>query len=301
MSTQSVLYDAPGPKARVRNWLYSVLFVLVLLLVAWFVYNGFDEKGQWAGALWKPFVDGSTWTQFLLPGLVNTLKAAALSIVIALPIGALLGIGRLSEHRWVRIPAGAVVEFFRAIPVLLLMVFAASFYAYYTGIEADTRPLFAAVTGLVLYNGSVMAEVFRAGILALPKGQTEASSALGLRKTQTMTNILLPQAVTLMLPALVSQLVVVLKDTALAGQLTIGYDELIRGSGPITGNFNNTIPTLIVIAIIFIVLNLLLTQLASYLERKLSRRKKAPRGAKPLEGPPAAVMAATDFNTGRAL
>jgi len=299
MSTQSVLYDAPGPKARARNRLYTVLFVLVLLLVGYFVYKGFDEKGQWAGALWKPFIDGSTWTQFVLPGLLNTLKAAALAIVIALPIGALLGIGRMSEHKWIRIPAGAVVEFFRAIPVLLLMVFAASFYAYYTGLESDTRPLFAAVTGLVLYNGSVLAEVFRAGILALPKGQTEAASALGLRKTQTMTNVLLPQAVTLMLPALVSQLVVILKDTALAGQLTIGYDELIRGTGPITGNFNNTIPTLIVVAIIFIVLNLLLTRFASYLERKLAGRKKAPRGAKPLEEAPASIVAETDMATGR--
>ncbi|NBH07781.1 amino acid ABC transporter permease [Amycolatopsis sp. SID8362] len=298
MSTQSVLYDAPGPKAKARNWIYTVLFLLVLALVAWFVYTGFDEKGQWAGALWKPFIEGSTWTQFLLPGLLKTLEAAALSIVIALPIGALLGIGRLSQHKWVRIPVGAVVEFFRAIPVLLLMVFGAALYAYYTPIEADTRPLFAAVTGLVLYNGSVMAEVFRAGILSLPKGQTEAASALGLRKTQTMINVLLPQAITLMLPALVSQLVVILKDTALAGQLTIGYDELIRGSGPITGNFNNTIPTLIVIAIIFITLNLLLSWFASWLERKLSRRKKAPRGAKPLEGPPAAVTATTDYATG---
>src|SRR5205823_3349610 len=251
-------------------------------------------------ALWEPFVTGSTWTQFLLPGLINTLKAAALSIVIALPIGALLGIGRLSEHKWVRIPASAIVEFFRAIPVLLLMVFAASFYAYYTGLEAETRPLFAAVTGLVLYNGSVLAEVFRAGILALPKGQTEASYALGLRKTQTMVNILLPQAVTLMLPALVSQLVVTLKDTALAGQLTINYDELIRSSGPITGNFNNAIPTYIVLAIVYIILNLILTSFASYLERKLSRRKKAPRGVKPLEEAPS-LIETTDMATGRAV
>jgi glutamate transport system permease protein len=303
MSAQNVLYDAPGPKAKARNMLLTVLFALVLLLAAYFIYTGFDKKGQWAGALWKPFAEGSTWTQFLLPGLLNTLKAAALSIVIALPIGALLGIGRLSEHKWVRIPAGAIVEFFRAIPVLLLMVFAASLYAYYTDIQSDVRPLFAAVTGLVLYNGSVLAEVFRAGISSLPRGQAEASSALGLRKTQTMVNVLLPQAVTLMLPALVSQLVVILKDTALAGQLTIGYDELIRGSGPITGNFGNTIPTLIVVAIIYIVLNLLLTTLASYLERKLSRRKKAPRGAKPLGGAPdpIAVAAGSDAVTGRAV
>ncbi|RSM78358.1 amino acid ABC transporter permease [Amycolatopsis sp. WAC 01375] len=301
MSTQTVLYDIPGPKARARNWLYSVLFVLVLALVLYYIYVGFDEKNQWAGALWEPFVKGSTWTEFILPGLLNTLKAAALSIVIALPIGALLGIGRLSEHKWIRVPVGAVVEFFRAIPVLLLMVFAAAFYAFYTDIDAEIRPLFAAVTGLVLYNGSVMAEVFRAGILSLPKGQGEAASALGMRKTQIMMTVLLPQAVTLMLPALVSQLVVILKDTALAGQLTIGFNELIRSTGPLTGLYGNTIPTLIIVAIIFIVLNLVLSWFASWLENKLARRKKAPKGAKPVHDAPASVVDATDFNTGRSL
>ncbi|MGW4132432.1 amino acid ABC transporter permease [Amycolatopsis japonica] len=300
-STQTVLYDIPGPKARARNWLYSALFVLVLALVIYLVYTGFDEKGQWAGALWKPFIDGATWTQFLLPGLLNTLKAAGLSIVIALPIGALLGIGRMSDHKWIRLPVGWIVEFFRAIPVLLLMVFAAAFYAFYTDIDSEIRPLFAAVTGLVLYNGSVMAEVFRAGILSLPKGQAEASSALGMRKTQTMVNILLPQAVTLMLPALVSQLVVILKDTALAGQLTIGFDELIRSSGPLTGLYSNTIPTLIVVAIIFIVLNLLLTKFASWLENKLARRKKAPKGAKPVHSAPSSVVMQRDDASGGAL
>ncbi|ONF71541.1 amino acid ABC transporter permease [Amycolatopsis keratiniphila] len=301
MSAQTVLYDIPGPKARARNWLYTVLFILVLALAAYYVYVGFDEKNQWAGALWDPFLKGSTWSEFIVPGLLNTLKAAALSIVIALPIGALLGIGRLSDHKWIRVPVGAVVEFFRAIPVLLLMVFAAAFYAFYTDIDADIRPLFAAVTGLVLYNGSVMAEVFRAGILSLPKGQGEAASALGMRKTQIMMTVLLPQAVTLMLPALVSQLVVILKDTALAGQLTIGFNELIRSTGPLTGLYGNTIPTLIVVAIIFIVLNLLLSWFASWLENKLARRKKAPKGAKPVHDAPASVVDATDFNTGRSL
>ncbi|MFI7121418.1 amino acid ABC transporter permease [Amycolatopsis sp. NPDC049868] len=301
MSAQTVLYDIPGPKARARNWLYSVLFVLVLALAAYYIYAGFDEKNQWAGALWEPFLKGSTWSEFIVPGLLNTLKAAALSIVIALPIGALLGIGRLSDHKWVRVPVGAVVEFFRAIPVLLLMVFAAAFYAFYTDIDAEIRPLFAAVTGLVLYNGSVMAEVFRAGILSLPRGQGEAASALGMRKTQIMMTVLLPQAVTLMLPALVSQLVVILKDTALAGQLTIGFNELIRSTGPLTGLYGNTIPTLIVVAIIFIVLNLLLTKFASWLENKLARRKKAPRGAKPVHSAPSSVVLQRDDASGGAL
>ncbi|WP_340683331.1 amino acid ABC transporter permease [Amycolatopsis coloradensis] len=301
MSAQTVLYDIPGPKARARNWLYSVLFVLVLALVLYYIYVGFDEKNQWSGALWDPFLKGSTWTEFIVPGLLNTLKAAALSIVIALPIGALLGIGRLSDHKWIRVPVGAVVEFFRAIPVLLLMVFAAAFYAFYTDIDAEIRPLFAAVTGLVLYNGSVMAEVFRAGILSLPKGQGEAASALGMRKTQIMMTVLLPQAVTLMLPALVSQLVVILKDTALAGQLTIGFNELIRSTGPLTGLYGNTIPTLIVVAIIFIVLNLLLSWFASWLENKLARRKKAPKGAKPVHSAPSSVVMQRDDASGGAL
>lgn len=293
----SVLYDAPGPKAKARNIGISVLFVLVLLYIAWLIYDGFDSQGQWDAKLWEPFLAWSTWDQFLIPGLLNTLKAAALAIVIALPIGALLGIGRLSEHKWISIPAGAIVEFFRAIPVLLLMVFAAELYSGYTDIDADIRPLFAAVTGLVLYNGSVLAEVFRAGINALPKGQSEAAAALGMRKTQIMMNVLLPQAVTLMLPAIVSQLVVALKDTALAGQLTIGYTELIRTSGGITGNFANTIPTLIVVAILYILLNMVLSWLASRLERRLSKRAKAPRGAKPGKVEKTKVHIGTEMDT----
>ncbi|TCO52646.1 amino acid ABC transporter permease [Actinocrispum wychmicini] len=297
----TLLYDAPGPRAKRRNAVITTLFVVLLLYVVYLVYSGFDEKGQWAGALWKPFITWSTWDQFLIPGLLNTLKAAAISIVIALPVGALLGVGRLSRHPWVRIPAGAVVEFFRAIPVLLMMVFGAELYSIYTDIDADVRPLFAAVTGLVLYNASVLAEVFRAGINALPTGQTEAAHALGMRKTQVMVSVLLPQAVTLMLPAIVSQLVVALKDTALAGQLTVGYTELIRTSGGITGNFANTIPTLIVVAILYILMNLLLSTLASAMERRLSRRRNRPaRGVKADKIEPVLVHIGTDADTGRA-
>jgi len=297
----SVLYDAPGPRTKFRNQAISLVFVVVLLLLAYLVYSGFDDKGQWAGALWKPFLQWSTWSQFIFPGLLNTIEAAALSAVIALPIGALLGIGRLSEHRWIRVPASAIVEFFRSIPVLLLMVFAAELYAGYTDVDVTIRPLFAAVTGLVLYNGSVLAEVFRAGVNALPKGQNEAAKALGLRKTQVMASVLLPQAVTLMLPAIISQLVVVLKDTALAGQLTVHYDELIRGSGGITGNFANTIPTLIVVAAIYIVLNLLVSTLATKLEHRLSRRvNRPPRGVKGGALEPVNVHIPTDVGAGRA-
>ncbi|MFJ1809698.1 MULTISPECIES: amino acid ABC transporter permease [unclassified Streptomyces] len=270
----SVLYDTPGPRAKRRNVLFSVVFFVLLALLVWWVWQKMDEKNQLTSALWKPFTESEAWTTYLLPGLANTLKAAALSMVIALPLGAVFGIARLSDHRWVRAVAGAVVEFFRSIPVLLLMLFANEFYARSTDVTSDDRPFYAVVTGLVLYNASVLAEVVRAGILSLPKGQTEAAYAIGLRKGQTMSSILLPQAVTAMLPAIVSQLVVIVKDTALGGVM-IGFTELLNSRGTLAANYANVIPSFIVVAAMFIVLNFILTSFASWLERYLRRSKRS--------------------------
>ncbi|MFF2780303.1 amino acid ABC transporter permease [Streptomyces sp. NPDC058052] len=272
----SVLYDVPGPRARQRNVVYTILFLAVLGLVAYWVLSAMADKNQLAAAKWSPFVtDSQVWTTYLLPGLTETLKAAALSILIALPLGAALGIGRLSDHRWVRIPVGAVVEFFRAIPVLLLMMFASAVYAQFTPVSSDFRPLYAVVTGLVLYNASVIAEVVRAGVLSLPRGQGDAAVALGMRKGQTMLYVLLPQAVTVMLPALVSQLVVIVKDTALGGAL-LGFNELLSQNRQITANYGaNTIAAFTVIALIYIALNALLTSLAARLEKRLRQGRKA--------------------------
>ncbi|MFF6888232.1 amino acid ABC transporter permease [Streptomyces sp. NPDC012421] len=272
----SVLYDVPGPKAKRRNVLYTIVFLAVLGLVAYWVLSAMAEKNQLAAEKWSPFVtDSQVWTTYLLPGLVETLKAAALSILIALPLGAALGVGRLSDHRWVRIPVGAVVEFFRAIPVLLLMMFASAVYAAYTPVSSDFRPLYAVVTGLVLYNASVIAEVVRAGVLSLPRGQGDAAVALGMRKGQTMLYVLLPQAVTVMLPALVSQLVVIVKDTALGGAM-LGFGELLSQNRQITANYGaNTIAAFTFIALIYIVVNALLTHLAARLEKRLRQGRKA--------------------------
>ena len=270
----SVLYDTPGPRAKRRNVLLSVVFTVLLALLLWWVWLMMDEKNQLEWDLWEPFTTGEAWTTYLLPGLANTLKAAAISMVIALPLGAFFGIARMSDHRWVRLPAAWVVEFFRAIPVLLLMLFANEFYDRWTDVSSEQRPLYAVVTGLVLYNASVLAEVVRAGILSLPKGQSEAAMAVGLRKSQTMRTILLPQAVTAMLPAIVSQLVVIVKDTALGGVM-IGFTELLNARQTLAAFYANVIPSFIVVALIYIVLNFILTSFASWLEKRLRRSKKS--------------------------
>jgi glutamate transport system permease protein len=274
MSDLSVLYDAPGPRAKARNILYTVLFLVVLGLGVFWTLSILNNKNQLAWDLWSPFfTDSQVWTTYLLPGLRNTLIAAGLSMVIALPLGALFGIARLSDHRWIRVPAGLVVEFFRAIPVLLLMVFANQAYVLWSDIDAESRPLYAVVTGLVLYNASVLAEIVRAGVLSLPRGQTDAAQAIGMRKGQLMVSVLLPQAVTAMLPAIVSQLVVIVKDTALGGAI-LGYSELLDSVNLVNANYANYIAAITVVAVIYIVLNLLLTSAASWLEGRIRRGKR---------------------------
>lgn len=270
----SVLYDAPGPKAKARNWIYSGVFLVVFGLALWWVLSLMAEKNQLDADKWTPFVtDGRIWSTFLIPGLLETLKAGAIAMVIALPLGALFGIGRLSDHAWVRVPVGAVVEFFRAIPVLMLMLFGSALYAQFTTVSSDFRPLYAVITGLVLYNAAVIAEIVRAGVLSLPSGQTDAAKAIGMRKYQTMAYVLIPQAVTAMLPALVSQLVVILKDTALGGSI-LGLGELLSMNRQISANYSNTIATLVVIALIYIAVNFALTSFASWLEGRLRKSKK---------------------------
>ncbi|MFG2485312.1 amino acid ABC transporter permease [Streptomyces virginiae] len=272
----SVLYDTPGPKAKARNWVYSGIFVVLFGLVMWWALSLMGEKGQLDADKWSPFVtDSRVWTTYLIPGLLETLKAGALSMLIALPLGALLGIGRLSDHAWVRGSVGAWVEFFRAIPVLMLMLFGNALMApMFLDVPSDTRPFWAVVLGLVLYNSAVIAEIVRAGVQSLPHGQSDAAKAIGMRKGQTMFYVLIPQAVTAMLPALVSQLVVILKDTALGGAL-LGFAELLSTNRQISANYSNTIPTLVVIAMIYIAVNFALTSSASLLEGRLRKSKKS--------------------------
>ncbi|MEU6610540.1 amino acid ABC transporter permease [Streptomyces shenzhenensis] len=272
----SVLYDAQGPRAKRRNVLYTAVFTVAAVAVLWWVFSTLADKDQLAWEKWKPFLGGTeAYTAYIWPGLENTLKAAALSMIIALPLGAVLGIARLSDHAWVRVPASVVVEFFRAIPVLVLMIFGMAWYSEYTDISSDSRPLYAVVTGLVLYNASVLAEIVRAGILSLPRGQSEAAMAIGLRKNQTMRLVLLPQAVTAMLPAIVSQLVVIVKDTALGGAV-LTFPELLASANTMSAYYGaNTIASFTVVAVIFVAINFSLTSFAGWLERRLRQGKKS--------------------------
>lgn len=267
----NVLFDIPGPRARVRHRVLAVLGGLALIGVIAYIGWRFYDSGQFTARKWE-WIEYKVIQEDLANAVLATLQAFALGAVLALVFGAVFAAGRLSDHKPIRMVAGFVVELFRAIPLLILI------FLFYYGLPTagvKMSPYMAVVLGLMLYNGSVLAEIFRAGILALPRGQSEAAYALGMRKTQVMILILLPQALRSMMPTIISQLVVLLKDTALGFLIT--YEELLRFAQRIGGDgqFSRPfVPTAIVVAAIYIGLCLLLTWLATYLQKRERRSKK---------------------------
>ncbi|MCD2189730.1 amino acid ABC transporter permease [Actinomycetospora soli] len=269
----AVLFDVPGPKARARNGVLGVVAVIVVAALLAYVIVRLVATGQFEGRVWE-WILYENIQLALLEGLVNTLRAFAAGAVLALVFGAVFALGRLSDHAWLRAVSTGIVEFFRAVPLVVLMFI---FYFGMPSVGVTVSTFTAVVVGLTLYNGSVLAEIFRSGVQAVPRGQSEAAYALGMRKSAVMRFVLLPQAVRSMLPTIVSQLVVLLKDSALG--FLILYPELlyqarVLGSSGQLGR--PLLPVAFVVAIVYITLCLLLTLLANRLEARTRRTSPAP-------------------------
>lgn len=281
----SVLYDVPGPRAVLRNRILGVVTVLVILAVVGFVTYRFILTGQFSAEKWYIFTFSTVWEQiFAATG--RTLAAFAAAAVLSLALGFVLALGRLSDHRWVRWPATVVVELFRAVPVLILMML---IYYGLPVIGVRVEAYWAVVIALTIYNGSVLAEVIRAGVESLPGGQREAGYAIGLRKAGVMRLILLPQAIRAMLPVIIAQLVVTLKDTALGFIIT--YNELLYYARLLGTQAQYDRPILqagMIAAVIYIALCLVLSGIAKYVEIRLRKsprmRGGAPAAAAPVGG-----------------
>ncbi|WP_031080241.1 amino acid ABC transporter permease [Streptomyces sp. NRRL S-118] len=264
--TTTALYDIPGPRARGRHLTYGLLATAVIVALIGRVLHLLLDTGQFTYAKWNPFAYQGI-QELLLRGLGNTLKAFSLAAVLSLALGAVLALGRLSEHRVLRWAATLVVEFFRAMPVLVMI--------FFIFVALQVQPLPALVAGLTLYNGSVLAEVFRAGVGSVERGQREAAYSLGMRKTQVMRHVLVPQGVRAMLPAIISQLVVVLKDTSLGFLIT--YEEFLHAGKLIASNLDYDlpfIPVVLVISPIYIGMCMLLSWFATWVAR---RERRDPR------------------------
>ena len=274
----SVLYDEPGPRARRRARIATALGVLLILGLVALVLRRLQAEGQLDRELWAPLVDPSAeefsqvWS-IIGEGARATLVAAGLAIASSIAVGVLLGTARLLSGRATRIPLVGFIELFRGLPVIITIVFVWRAFEE-LGIDVGFLPgedgLWYLVIGLTLYNSVIIAEILRAGVLSLPSGQREAALAIGLREGAAMRLVLLPQAFRVMLPALISQLVVVLKDTSLAALVGL-YTELLRTGQRLYQTLDNPIQVLFVIGLLFIAANYALSRLATFLEKRLSR------------------------------
>ena len=281
MSGSSVLFDAPGPRARRMSLIASIVsLVLILAGAAWIVMTlaapresgGIRLPGMFDGSRWDIFADPQVWG-FIGQGVVATLQAAAVAAVGAIVVGIALSLLRSSTIAWVRIPTAWIIEFFRGMPVLLMMLFIL--------LVASTGAFWAVVIALVIYNGTLIGEILRAGLAALPRGQREAALSVGMREFQSKMLVEFPQAFRQMLPIIVAQLVVLLKDTSLG--YIVGYNELIRTNMNILASFygNRYLFSLFVVTlVIYLAINLSLSWFARWLARRTaSGGGKTRRGA----------------------
>jgi glutamate transport system permease protein len=274
----SLLFDVPGPKSRRRSRIISVVVVVLLAAgVAWLLVTvaaprttaaGSVQPGMLDPSRWDVFLDVAVWRRFG-SSLLNTLQMAGLAAVLAIGVGVLFSFVRTARTAWIRIPSSIVLEFFRGMPVLLMMFFILLVFA--TGAYA------AGVLALALYNGALIGEILRSGIAALPRGQREAGLTIGLTPLATRFLIEFPQAARNMLPIIIAQLVVLLKDTALA--YVIAYPELLQSVRNLSNYYGNRyfFSFFLVVLVIYLTLNLLLSWVARIVARRTGPGAGTPR------------------------
>ena len=246
---EQVLFGNPSPQAQTVTRAMSGIAATVLLLLAAGIVYRFHTAGQLDARFWEFFAWLTTWA-FLAKGLLGTLASAAMAAVIALAFGLVLLLGRLARLRLVRWPSVAVIEFLRGTPTLLL-IYVCFLVLPQVGIKLSTYWMLTLPIGLS--TAAVVAEVYRAGVLAVPAGQTDAARSLGMTQAQVFFHIVFPQALRYIVPALVAQLVIVVKDTTFGYVVT--YGELMQNAKVLIANYQALVPVYLVVALLYCLVN----------------------------------------------
>lgn len=279
MSHSSVLFDAPGPKSRRASLISSIIAGLLIVAgLAWMVWTlaqpresgGITLPGFFDPSRWDIFADPEVWQYIFFEGVLGTLKAALVASVFAIALGVVFSLLRSARAAWIRVPMTVILEFLRGMPVLLMMLFIL--------LALNTGSYWAVVAALSLYNGALIGEALRAGLAALPRGQREAGLSLGMRPLQSKMLVEFPQAFRQMLPIIVAQLVVLLKDTSLG--YIVGYTELLRTNMNVLGSFygNRYLFSLFVVTLVlYLIMNLSLSWFARWLSKRTASKSSGAR------------------------
>ena len=275
-SMRDALYEAPGPKTRRRIRFWTFVSLLLVAWGVWAIIRRFYVTGQLSPKYWLFFTRWTTW-RFLLQGLMGTIEVAVTSGIIALVLGLLLMLGRISSNRVLSAVCHVVINFFRGVPSLLLIYFFFLVIPQY-GIKMSSFWMIALPVALAA--SGVLAEVFRAGMNAVPRGQTEAALSLGMSPMHVKLKIVFPQALRMVIPSLVSQLVVVVKDTTVA--YVVSFPDMLQNARVLITNYDALVSTYFVIAIIYILINSGINQLSVYLARRSGTRIVARTSENPM-------------------
>ncbi len=260
-SLEDILFGAPSPQARRVTQVASLIAAALLLALAAGIALRFHSAGQLEARFWEFFAWPTTWA-FLAKGLLGTLASSAMAAVIALALGLVLLAGRLARPRLVRWPSIAVIEFLRGTPTLLL-IYVCFLVLPAAGIKLGTYWMLTLPIGLS--TAAVVAEVYRAGVLAVPRGQTDAARSLGLTEVQVFRLVVFPQALRYIVPALVAQLVIVVKDTTFGYIVT--YGELMQNAKVLIANYHALVPVYLVVAVLYCLVNYAISRASRRLNR----------------------------------
>ena len=263
VTIRDALYEAPGPKTKKRIVIFTAVSLAALAALIFLIIRQFYITGQLNEKYWSLFTRFTTW-KFLAEGLVGTLQVALVSSVVAFVIAFLLMVGRINRNKIVSWISTALIELSRGIPTLLFIYF---FFLVAPQLGLKLPTFWKISLPVALSAAGVVAEVLRSGVNAVPKGQTEAAVALGMRSVTVFTKIVFPQAFRYVIPSLISELVIVLKDTTFA--YVVSYADLMQNARVLISNYDALLSVYLVVALIYILINYLLNQASVAVAKRL--------------------------------
>ena len=263
VTIRDALYEAPGPKTKKRIVIFTAVSLVALAALIFLIIRQFYITGQLNEKYWSLFTRFTTW-KFLAEGLVGTLQVALVSSVVAFVIAFLLMVGRINRNKTVSWISTALIELSRGIPTLLFIYF---FFLVAPQLGLKLPTFWKISLPVALSAAGVVAEVLRSGVNAVPKGQTEAAVALGMRSVTVFTKIVFPQAFRYVIPSLISELVIVLKDTTFA--YVVSYADLMQNARVLISNYDALLSVYLVVALIYILINYLLNQASVAVAKRL--------------------------------
>lgn len=264
ISIRDALYEPPGPKTRKRMLAITILCLVIFVTFIFLIIRQFAVTGQLDARYWSFFGRMTTW-KFIGNGLAGTLQAALTAGIVTFIAGFFMMLARISKYRLLRVVSTVLIEFTRGVPALLFIYF---FFLVVPQFGIKLSPLWKIAAPVAISASGVVAEVFRSGVNAVPKGQKEAAMSLGMRDFTVFLKIVFPQAIRYVIPALISELVIVVKDTTFA--YVVNFPDLMQNARVLISNYDAMLSVYLLIACIYIAVNYLINKISYLTSERLN-------------------------------